>query len=93
MPFLLHYLIGGRPDELGQDYPDFIIEAWGGTKFEACELARVVVAGINDIAAPVHIGDAWVMGGSVNLGPVPTSGTAWGKRYRIDTSFHIRSAL
>ncbi len=91
-PFILLYRIGGKPDDQGQDYPDLIIECWGATGHKANELGRTVAAEIMALTAPVLVGDAYVMGGTVNLGPIQTSGQPWAKRYRIDASFHIRSS-
>ena len=83
-PFIVLYRIGGAPDQFGQDYPDVIIECWGSTKIEADSLGRVVAREIMAIERPVLI--------EVNLGPVPSTGTPYAKRYRIDASFHIRTA-
>lgn len=91
-PFILLYRIGGAPDDKGQDYPDFIIECWGENKHRANLLARTVSAEIMAVTAPVLVGDAYVMGATVNFGPTQTSGQTWAKRYRIDASFHIRSS-
>lgn len=91
-PFIILYRIGGAPDQFGQDYPDLIIECWGQIKEDADLLGRTVAQQIMSIERPVLINGAWVMAGDVNLGPVPSSGTPYAKRYRIDASFHIRTA-
>ena len=91
-PFTIMYRVGGSPDHMGQDYPQLIIEAWGGTKHEAESLALVLAREINGIR-PVQVGSAWMLAGHVNVGPVETSGTPDAKRYRIDATFHIRSSV
>lgn len=91
-PFILLYRIGGAPDHFGQDYPQCVLECWAGTKIAADVLGRVVASSILGIR-PVRIGDAWMMAGDVNLGPVQTTGSVDTKRYRIDATFHIRSAI
>lgn len=94
LPCLIFYRVGGLPDAMGQDYPDFIIEAWGATKHEASTTARDVCADIMDSQhmPPVIVNGVKVMQGDVNLGPLPTSGTGKAKRYRIDASMHMRVA-
>lgn len=91
-PFILLYRIGGSPDHFGQDYPQCVFECWGRTKMDADALGRVVASSIIGIR-PVRIVDAWMMAGDVNLGPVQTTGSVDAKRYRIDATFHIRSAI
>ena len=91
-PFVIMYRVGGAPDHMGQDYPQLIIECWGKNKHEAESLALVLAREINGIK-PVQVGDAWVQAGEVNVGPVESGGTPDAKRYRLDTTFHIRSAV
>lgn len=92
-PFILLYRVGGVPDTFGQDYADIVFECWGGNKPDAALLARTVVAEVQAITAPVHLSDAMVMAGTVNVGPIQTTGQPWAKRYRIDATLHIRSAM
>lgn len=94
LPCLIFYRVGGLPDAMGQDYPDFIIECWGKNKNEASTVAVAVCSDIMDSQQmpPAIHGGVKVMMGSVNLGPVPSAGTGKAKRYRIDASFHMRAA-
>lgn len=93
-PFLLFYRVGGAPDEFFQDYPDFIIECWGATKFAASDLAKVVANEIllTQWERPTVVDDVKILSGTVNYGPVPNGGNSKYKRYRLDTSFHMRKA-
>lgn len=91
-PFVIMYRVGGKPDYMGQDYPQLIIECWGRNKHEAESLGLVMTREINGIK-PVQVDDAWVLAGEVNVGPIESSGTPDAKRYRIDATFHIRSAI
>ncbi len=94
LPCLVFYRVGGLPDDMQQDYPDFIIECWGGNKHEASTLASTVAGEVNasNHRPPVIVDGVKVMAGTVNFGPVPMGGVDWAKRYRVDTSFHMRSA-
>src|SRR5690349_23570092 len=94
LPFLLLYRVGGLPDDKQQDYPDFIIECWARIKHDASDLARIVASEIEESnhKPPVLVDGVKVLAGSVNFGPVPSGGTDWAKRYRVDTSFHMRLA-
>jgi len=95
-PYILLYRIGGSPDSFGQDYPQVILECWASgkqAKFDASTLGRVVAREVMGIRVPVLVGDAWVLAGEVNFGPVQTTGAPNAKRYRIDATFHIRSAM
>lgn len=93
LPFLVFYRVGGLPDNMQTEHPDFIIEAWGKNKNEASNLASVVAGTIMDSQhePPVIIDGVRVLMGEVNLGPVPSSGVSWAKRYRIDASMHMRT--
>lgn len=92
-PFIIMYRVGGAPDDFGQDYPQLILECWGGNKHEAESLGLVVAREVQGLTKPVRIGDAWLMAGEVNVGPIESSGTTYAKRYRIDATFHLRSAI
>lgn len=94
LPCIVFYRVGGNPDDMGQDYPDFIIECWGSNKFEASNLGKIVAGEIenSNYRPPVLVDGVKVMAGTVNLGPIPSGGSDWAKRYRVDTSFHMRSA-
>ncbi len=91
-PFIIMYRIGGTPDIFGQDYPQMIIETWGATEYEAEQLGIAVVSEINaNPFKPVDVPEfGRVCDASTNLGPVPTTGTDYAKRYRIDATFHLR---
>lgn len=91
-PFIIMYRVGGSPDDFGQDYPQLILECWGSNKHEAESLALVVAREVQGLTTPVIIGDAVVVSGEVNVGPVESSGTSYAKRFRLDTTFHIRSS-
>lgn len=93
LPFVLLYRVGGASDFFGQDYPDMIFETWGVNKNAADTLGRVVAAEVMAIRQPITLGNATVLSGRVNVGPIETVGTSWAKRYRIDATFHIRSTL
>lgn len=94
LPLIVFYRVGGLPDLMGQVYPDFIIEAWDRNKHDASNLATVVAGEIQDSnhRPPVVVDGVKVMAGTVNFGPVPSGGTNRAKRYRVDSSFHMRSA-
>lgn len=94
LPCIVFYRVGGLPDWMWQDYPDFILECWGANKKEASDVARELAGEIeqSNYRPPVVAGDARVMAGTVNFGPVPSGGTDWAKRYRVDASFHMRMA-
>jgi hypothetical protein len=93
LPFVVFYRVGGSPDDMQQDYPDFIIEAWGVNKHAASTLGKTIAGEVeqSNHRAPVVVDEVKVIAGTVNLGPIPNGGTDWAKRYRIDTSFHMRS--
>ena len=94
LPCLVFYRVGGSPDDMQQDYPDFIIEVWARNKHEASSLASTVANEIeqSNYRPPVVVDGVKVMAGTVNFGPVPRGGLDWAKRYRVDTTFHMRSA-
>jgi hypothetical protein len=94
LPCLVFYRVGGSPDSMLQEYPDFIIECWGANKHEASSLASTVAGEIelSNSRPPVIVDGVEVTAGTVNFGPIPSGGTDWAKRYRVDTSFHMRSA-
>lgn len=92
LPFVVFYRIGGLPDSFQHDNPDFIIEAWGANKNQASIVAVAVATDImnsND-KPPVTIDGVVVLAGTVNLGPLPSEGVSWAKRYRIDASMRMR---
>lgn len=93
MPFLVFYRVGGLPDHMSTDHPDFIIEVWGENKHQASTLASKVAGTIMDSQheRPVIIDGVKISMGDINLGPVPSSGVSWAKRYRIDASFHMHT--
>lgn len=92
-PLMVFYRVGGAPDERGWDHPDFIVECWGTTKFEASNLGLVVASVIADSCnrAPIDTEHAHVASGTVNSGPIESGGIVKAKRYRIDATFHIRA--
>lgn len=94
LPCIVFYRVGGSPDDMRQDYPDFIIEAWGSNKHEASSLGSTIADEIeqSNHRPPVVVDGVRVMAGTVNFGPIPRGGTDWAKRYRVDTTFHMRSA-
>lgn len=91
-PFIVLYRVGGSPDLMQHDHPDFILECWGSNKHDASSLASVVAGEINESnhRPPVVIDGVNVIAGTVNFGPLPNGGTDWAKRYRVDTTFHMR---
>jgi hypothetical protein len=93
-PFIVFYRVGGAPDDKQQDYPSFVIEAWGSTKHEASNLGALIAGEIEESnhRPPVIVDGAKVLAGSVNSGPVQRPGTSWAKRYRIDATFQMRAA-
>lgn len=93
LPCIVFTRVGGIPDDKGQEYPDFIIEAWANNKHNASRLASIIAAEVelSNHRPPVTIDGVKVMAGTVNFGPIPRGGTDWAKRYRVDTSFHMRS--
>lgn len=94
LPFIVFYRVGGAPDDMQQDYPSYVIEAWGENKHQASSLGTVIAHEIeqSNHRPPVIVDGAKVLAGTVNSGPVQRPGTSWAKRYRIDATFHIRAA-
>jgi hypothetical protein len=92
LPCIVTYRVGGLPDEFMQDYPDMVIECWGATKYAASTLARVVASEIllSQSRPPVIFDGVAVVMGSVNFGPLPSGGNTKARRYRVDTTFHLR---
>lgn len=94
LPFLVFYRVGGLPDEYQYDHPDFIIEAWGKNKNEASNVAKTVAEnildGINE--RPIVLDGVVIQPESLNMGPVPSSGVSWAKRYRTDASMRMRQS-
>lgn len=93
LPCIVFYRVGGTPDDMQQEYPDFIIEVWARNKHEASNLASIVANEVNasNHRPPVIVDGVKVMAGTVNFGPIPRGGTDKAKRYRVDTTFHMRS--
>lgn len=94
LPFIVFYRVGGSPDDMRQDYPEYIIEAWGSNKHEASSLGTVIAGQIEESnhRPPVIVDGVKVLAGTVNFGPVQQLGTSWAKRYRVDATFQMRVA-
>lgn len=93
LPFLIFYRAGGLPDDMGHDYPDYIIECWGENKNAAANLGKTVAQEImmSNHRPPVEINGAHIKCGTVNSGPLPNGGTSRAKRYRLDVSMMMRA--
>lgn len=92
LPFVVFYRVGGSPDGMKQDHPDFIIECWGKNKKEASDVAIAIADEITalEMAPTPIISGVRIVGANVNSGPMQVGGTTKAKRYRLDVTFHMR---
>lgn len=91
-PFVVFYRVGGSPDGMRQEMPDFILECWGKNKKEASDVAIAIADEIEAFQlAPFPVIDGVrIVGMRVNQGPVPNGGTTKAKRYRLDVTCQMR---